>query len=90
MFIMKKYTFIAAAMLPLILSCKMENPLLTESKLPFGAPQFDKIRNEHYGIYRTEMVRKRMASGTKHTEGHFSFAWILDKNPTPLWVGRNR
>ncbi|MDY4480761.1 MAG: M3 family metallopeptidase [Candidatus Cryptobacteroides sp.] len=26
----------------------MENPLLTESKLPFGAPQFDKIRNEHY------------------------------------------
>ena len=48
MFIMKKYTFIAAAMLPLILSCKMENPLLTESKLPFGAPQFDKIRNEHY------------------------------------------
>ena len=48
MFIVKKYTFIAAAMLPLILSCKMENPLLTESKLPFGAPQFDKIRNEHY------------------------------------------
>ena len=48
MFIMKKYTFIAAAMLPLILSCKMENQLLTESKLPFGAPQFDKIRNEHY------------------------------------------
>lgn len=48
MFIMNKYTFIAAAMLPLILSCKMENPLLTESKLPFGAPQFDKIRNEHY------------------------------------------
>ena len=45
---MKKYTFIAAVMLPLILSCKMENPLLTESKLPFGAPQFDKIRNEHY------------------------------------------
>ena len=45
---MKKYTFIAAAMLPLILSCKMENPLLMESKLPFGAPQFDKIRNEHY------------------------------------------
>src|SRR5574344_875775 len=48
MFIMKKYILIAAAMLPLILSCKMENPLLTESKLPFGAPQFDKIRNEHY------------------------------------------
>ncbi len=26
----------------------MENPLLTESRLPYGAPQFDKIRNEHY------------------------------------------
>ena len=26
----------------------MENPLLTESSAPFGAPQFDKIRNEHY------------------------------------------
>ena len=25
-----------------------ENPLLTESKLPYGAPQFDKIKNEHY------------------------------------------
>ncbi|MBO8480496.1 MAG: M3 family metallopeptidase [Bacteroidetes bacterium] len=26
----------------------MENPLLTESPLPYGAPQFDKIRTEHY------------------------------------------
>lgn len=26
----------------------MENPLLTESPLPYGAPQFDKIQNEHY------------------------------------------
>lgn len=26
----------------------MQNPLLTESRLPYGAPQFDKIRNEHY------------------------------------------
>ena len=25
-----------------------DNPLLTESGLPYGAPQFDKIRNEHY------------------------------------------
>lgn len=45
---MKKYLVTAAAMLPLIVSCKMENPLLTESALPFGAPQFDKIKNEHY------------------------------------------
>ncbi|MBR1575519.1 MAG: M3 family metallopeptidase [Bacteroidales bacterium] len=26
----------------------MKNPLLTESALPYGAPPFDKIRNEHY------------------------------------------
>ena len=26
----------------------MENPLLTESAAPFGAPQFDKIADEHY------------------------------------------
>ena len=35
-------------MLALLTSCKMENPLLTESPLPYGAPQFDKIRTEHY------------------------------------------
>lgn len=45
-----KKMFMAAtiAALPL-LSCNMnENPLLTESALPYGAPQFDKIRTEHY------------------------------------------
>ena len=31
-----------------ITSCKMENPLLSPSPLPYGAPQFDKISNEHY------------------------------------------
>jgi len=42
-------TFLAAgAMLVIITSCKMENPLLTESPLPYGAPQFDKIKTEHY------------------------------------------
>ena len=35
-------------MLAFITSCKMENPLLTESKAPFGAPEFDKIKTEHY------------------------------------------
>lgn len=35
-------------MISLLSSCKMENPLLTESTLPYGAPQFDKIKNEHY------------------------------------------
>ena len=38
----------AGAMLALMTSCNMENPLLTESNLPYGAPQFDKIKNEHY------------------------------------------
>ena len=37
-----------AAALILTASCKMENPLLTESPLPYGAPQFDKIKTEHY------------------------------------------
>lgn len=35
-------------MLPAIVACNMENPLLTESSCPYGAPQFDKIKNEHY------------------------------------------
>ena len=38
----------AVAALMLTTACKMENPLLTESPLPYGAPQFDKIRTEHY------------------------------------------
>ena len=44
---MKKKLLIAGAALAFI-SCNMENPLLTESTAPFGAPQFDKIKNEHY------------------------------------------
>ena len=38
----------AGVVLALAVSCNMENPLLTESPLPYGAPQFDKIRTEHY------------------------------------------
>ena len=46
---MKGKLLIAGTALALISSCNtMENPLLTESTAPFGAPQFDKIRNEHY------------------------------------------
>ena len=45
---MIKNLIIAGAALALITSCKMENPLLTESKAPFGAPEFDKIKTEHY------------------------------------------
>jgi len=44
---MKKFLILAVAAAALV-SCKMENPLLTESKLPYGAPQFDKIKVEHY------------------------------------------
>ena len=46
---MKRKLLIAGAALALISSCSnMENPLLTESAAPFGAPQFDKIADEHY------------------------------------------
>ncbi len=46
---MTRKTIIAGLALALITSCSnMENPLLTESTAPFGAPQFDKIRTEHY------------------------------------------
>ena len=45
---MKRKFLIAGLVLAVISSCKMENPLLTESTAPFGAPQFDKIKNEHY------------------------------------------
>ena len=45
---MKTSIVVAAAFAALLCSCKMENPLLSESALPYGAPQFDKIRNEHY------------------------------------------
>ena len=45
---MTKKLLIAGAALALISSCNMKNPLLVESSAPFGAPQFDKIENEHY------------------------------------------
>ena len=45
-----KYTLLTAALLAAvsITSCKMENPLLSESPLEYGAPQFDKIQTSHY------------------------------------------
>ena len=46
---MTKKLLIAGTALALICSCNsMKNPLLRESSAPFGAPEFDKIRNEHY------------------------------------------
>ncbi len=46
---MTKKLLIAGAALALISSCNnMENPFLTESAAPFGAPEFDKIKTEHY------------------------------------------
>lgn len=44
---MKKNLFFLT-LVTLFLSCNMQNPLLTESELPYGAPQFDKIENKHY------------------------------------------
>ena len=46
---MTKKLLIAGAALALMSSCSnMENPFLKESSAPFGAPEFDKIENEHY------------------------------------------
>ena len=45
---MKRNFFLPAMLALFITSCNMENPLLTESPLPYGAPQFDKIENKHY------------------------------------------
>ena len=45
---MKKLFVVALAAL-LLTSCNMkDNPLLTESTNPYGAPAFDKIKTEHY------------------------------------------
>ncbi len=45
---MKKSLILIAASVAVLSSCKMENPFLAESKLPYGAPEFDKIKFEHY------------------------------------------
>ncbi len=45
---MKAKLLIAGAALAFFSSCNMGNPLLKESSAPFGAPQFDKISDEHY------------------------------------------
>lgn len=45
---MKKNALLAGLALALLSSCTMKNPLLEESTLPYGAPRFDEITNEHY------------------------------------------
>lgn len=45
---MKKLALAAIAALAITNACTMKNPLLTQSTLPYGAPQFDKIKTEHY------------------------------------------
>ena len=45
----KRILAAAGAFLCLLSSCNDKmNPLLTDSMLPYGAPQFDKIKTEHY------------------------------------------
>lgn len=45
----KRILAAAGGILCLLLSCDNKmNPLLTDSTLPYGAPQFDKIKTEHY------------------------------------------
>ena len=42
-------SFLCILSITLLLGCKMQNnPLISESPLPYGAPQFDKIENRHY------------------------------------------
>lgn len=42
-------SFLCILSVTLLLGCKMQNnPLISESPLPYGAPQFDKIENRHY------------------------------------------
>jgi len=45
---MRSISLIASSIFALTVSCTMDNPLLTQSQLPYGAPQFDKIKVEHY------------------------------------------
>jgi len=45
---MRNFLTLAAVAAVALTSCKMDNPLLTPSPLPYGAPQFDKIKTEHY------------------------------------------
>jgi len=45
---MKKFVYAGLAALALLTSCTMQNPLMSESPLPYGAPQFDKIKLEDY------------------------------------------
>lgn len=45
---MKSKLLIVALIATFLTSCQMSNPLLEESKLPYGAPAFDKIKTEHY------------------------------------------
>ncbi|HRZ41830.1 MAG TPA: M3 family metallopeptidase [Bacteroidales bacterium] len=54
---MKKLTFLSLAAVMALAACKNpkpeekvmeENPFFTESAAPFGAPEFDKIKTEHY------------------------------------------
>ena len=41
--------FLYVTCITLLTACTMQNnPLLTDSTLPYGAPQFDKIKPEHY------------------------------------------
>lgn len=59
---MKRTVAAAGAALAIFTSCNtMENPFFTESALPYGAPPFDRIRNEHYIPAFEEGIRQAKA-----------------------------
>ena len=60
-----KKTIIALVSLPLLCACNMkENVLLTESPLPYGAPQFDRISDSDY----MPAFRQAIAEGKKEID----------------------
>lgn len=58
---MKSIFVTAATAAMLLTSCSERNPLMEESRLPYGAPQFDKIKSEHYKPALEESITKARA-----------------------------
>ena len=88
-----KKLLIAGAALALITGCNMKtNPLLTESSAPFGAPQFDKIENEHYlPAFETAIAEAKaeidaiIANEEEPTFEKQSRLWNMPAKPSATW-----
>lgn len=58
---MKRISIITSVLLLLLTGCEMKNPLLQDSTAPFGAPEFNKIKNEHYLPAITQAIEEAKA-----------------------------